>query len=63
LPPLFFDLLKKPEARLPALRLLQGEVYDRRSVPLLEEMRRAIEAVAETPGHPWRPYLSSEPNP
>lgn len=60
LPPLFFDLLKKPEARLPALQLLQGEVYDRRSVPILEQMRRAIQEVADTPGHPWRPYLSPE---
>jgi 1H-pyrrole-2-carbonyl-[peptidyl-carrier protein] chlorinase len=60
LPPLFFDLLKQSEARLPALRLLQGEVYDRRSAPLLERMRRAIQVVEETPGHPWKPYLSPE---
>jgi ABC-type nitrate/sulfonate/bicarbonate transport system ATPase subunit/flavin-dependent dehydrogenase len=60
LPPLFFDLLKRPEARLSALRLLQGEVYDRRAAPILEEMRRAIQEVADKPGHPWRPYLSPE---
>jgi 1H-pyrrole-2-carbonyl-[peptidyl-carrier protein] chlorinase len=60
LPPLFFTLLKQPEARLAALRLLQGEVYDRRSVPILERMRREIQAVVDTPGHPWTPYLSPE---
>jgi 1H-pyrrole-2-carbonyl-[peptidyl-carrier protein] chlorinase len=60
LPPLFFDLLKKPEARLPALQLLQGEVYDRRSVPILETMKNSIQEVANTPDHPWRPYLSPE---
>src|SRR5262249_44822716 len=61
LPPSFFALLKQPEARLGALRLLQGEVYDRRSVPILERMRREIQAVADTPDHPWTPYLSPEP--
>jgi FADH2 O2-dependent halogenase len=60
LPPLFFDLLKQPDARLTALHLLQGEVYDRRSVPILDQMRRAIQEVADTPGHPWRPYLRPE---
>jgi ABC-type nitrate/sulfonate/bicarbonate transport system ATPase subunit/flavin-dependent dehydrogenase len=60
LPPLFFTLLKQPEVRLAALRLLQGQVYDRCSDPVLERMRREIQAVEETPGHPWTPYLSPE---
>jgi ABC-type nitrate/sulfonate/bicarbonate transport system ATPase subunit/flavin-dependent dehydrogenase len=60
LPPLFFDLLKQPDARASALRLLQGEVYDRRSAPVLERMRQAIERVERTPDHPWRAYLSNE---
>jgi 1H-pyrrole-2-carbonyl-[peptidyl-carrier protein] chlorinase len=60
LPPLFFSLLKEPEARVAALRLLQGEVYDRQSVPVLERMRREIQDVVDTPGHPWAPYLSPE---
>jgi FADH2 O2-dependent halogenase len=61
LPPLFFALLKQPEFRLAALRLLQGEVYDRRSVPILERMRDEIQAVEATPDHPWTTYLSPEP--
>jgi FADH2 O2-dependent halogenase len=60
LPPLFFTLLKQPEFRLMALRLLQGEVYDRSSVPILERMRREIQEVADTPGHPWATFLSPE---
>lgn len=60
LPPLFFDLLSQPETRLLALQLLQGEVYDGRSFPILERMRREIQAVAADPAHPWRPYLSPE---
>jgi FADH2 O2-dependent halogenase len=61
LPPLFFNLLKQPDARLAALRLLQGEVYDRDSVPILQRMRREIQAVADTPDHPWTSYLSPDP--
>ncbi len=60
LPPLFFSLLKQPEARLAALRLLQGEVYDRGSDPFLEQMRREIQTVADTPDHPWARYLSPD---
>ena len=51
---------KAKRTLLAALRLLQGEVYDRRSVPILEHMRREIQAVVDTPGHPWTPYLSPE---
>jgi FADH2 O2-dependent halogenase len=60
LPPLFFTMLQQPDVRLAALRLLQGEVYDRCSNPILERMRREIQAVEETPGHPWTAYLSPE---
>jgi len=60
LPPLFFDLLTQPDTRFLALQLLQGQVYDRRSAPILERMRREIAAVERDPAHPWKPYLSSE---
>jgi ABC-type nitrate/sulfonate/bicarbonate transport system ATPase subunit/flavin-dependent dehydrogenase len=63
LPPLFFDLLKKPDTRLAALRLLQGEVYDRRSEPILDVICREMQTVVDTPGHPWSAYLSPEPAP
>jgi FADH2 O2-dependent halogenase len=57
LPHLFLDLISRPEDRWPLLRLLQGDVYDRRSAPVLERMRQSIGKVEQDPGHPWRPYL------
>lgn len=60
LPPLFLDLIGRSESRLQVLRLLQGEVFDRKTVPILEEMRRTIAGVERDPAHPWRPYLSPE---
>jgi ABC-type nitrate/sulfonate/bicarbonate transport system ATPase subunit/flavin-dependent dehydrogenase len=59
LPPLFFHLLQEPDARLPALRLLQGEVYDRRSVPLLERMRLEIQLIADASTHPLKSHLNA----
>ena len=59
LPPLFFDLLKDPEVRLSALQLLQGEVYNRDSAPILQRMRREIDAVANDPAHRLKPYLGA----
>jgi ABC-type nitrate/sulfonate/bicarbonate transport system ATPase subunit/flavin-dependent dehydrogenase len=61
LPPLFLDLIAQPEARGQILRLLQGEVFDRNTVPILEQMRRAIEVVERDPNHRWKPFLYREP--
>jgi ABC-type nitrate/sulfonate/bicarbonate transport system ATPase subunit/flavin-dependent dehydrogenase len=58
LPPLFLDLIAQPDSRVQVLRLLQGEVFDRRTVPVLDEMRRVIKGVEESESHPWRPFLS-----
>jgi ABC-type nitrate/sulfonate/bicarbonate transport system ATPase subunit/flavin-dependent dehydrogenase len=57
LPPLFLDLIKEPGALPQLVRLLQGDVYDRRSVPILEQMREQIAAVEADPRHRWKPYL------
>jgi len=58
LPPLFLDLISRPETRSQLTRLLKGDVYDRASVPILEQMRSAIANVAAEPEHPWRSQLT-----
>jgi flavin-dependent dehydrogenase len=58
LPPAFLDLLSRPEARSQITRLLQGDVYDRASVPVLEEMRALVNKVKSEPAHQWHAQLS-----
>jgi FADH2 O2-dependent halogenase len=60
LPPLFFDLISRPESRSQLTRLLQGDVYDRATVPILSKMREVIKTVTETASHPWRSQLTEE---
>ncbi len=60
LPPLFLNLLSQPDARRQLTQLLQGDVYDRASVPILAQMRAAIQTVAADPGHVWHPELSRD---
>jgi len=60
LPPLFLDLINRPESRWQLTQLLQGDVYDRNAVPILTLMKEQIAAVMNNPGHPWRPHLSAE---
>jgi FADH2 O2-dependent halogenase len=60
LPHVFLDLLSRPAERWPLVRLLQGDVYDRSSAPVLLQMRQGIRKVEEDPSHPWRPYLGPE---
>jgi FADH2 O2-dependent halogenase len=60
LPPLFFDLIAQPETRGQLTRLLQGDVYDRSSVPILGQIRDTIKAVATDRQHPWHPQLSKD---
>jgi FADH2 O2-dependent halogenase len=59
LPPLFLDLVSRADARRQLTLLLQGEVYDRASVPILRQMRDAIKSVSEDLKHPWRAHLNS----
>ena len=60
LPPLFLDLINRPEARWQLTQLLQGDVYDRNAVPILALMQDQIAAVVSNPDHPWRPHLCAE---
>jgi hypothetical protein len=60
LPPLFFDLISRPESRSQLTRLLQGDVYDRATVPILGKMREVIKTVAADSAHPWRSQLAEE---
>jgi len=60
LPPLFFDLIARPDTRGQLTQLLQGDVYDRSSAPILGQMRNTIKAVVADPQHPWRPHLSED---
>ncbi len=60
LPPLFFDLIARPDTRGQLTRLLQGDVYDRSSAPILGRMRNTIKIVAADRQHPWHPHLSED---
>jgi ABC-type nitrate/sulfonate/bicarbonate transport system ATPase subunit/flavin-dependent dehydrogenase len=60
LPPLFFDLISHPDSRSQLTRLLQGDVYDRATVPILGKMREVIKNVAADSAHPWRSQLAEE---
>ena len=60
LPPLFLELIGEPAARHQLTLLLQGDVYERGSAPILEEMQRRVRGVAEDRGHPWHGYVDAE---
>lgn len=49
--PMFTLFIKKSQYRLQVLQLLQGEVFDRESVPVLDAMRKFVNAVEEAPDH------------
>lgn len=55
---LFTYFIDSKEHRLQILQLLQGEVYDRESAPVLDAMRKMIATVEETPGHLWAKELT-----
>ncbi|MEO6596695.1 MAG: tryptophan 7-halogenase, partial [Planctomycetota bacterium] len=57
LPALFLDLLDRDEGREQLRLLLQGEVYEAGSAPVLERMRRSIDEVAADREHPWHAEL------
>lgn len=58
---LFTYFIQSKEHRLQVLQLLQGEVYDRESAPVLDAMRNIIETVESTPGHLWAKHLTDIP--
>jgi 1H-pyrrole-2-carbonyl-[peptidyl-carrier protein] chlorinase len=59
--PLFTHFIQSKEHRLEVLRLLQGEVYDRKDVPVLDAMRQYIRAVEQSPDHLFKKHLSDIP--
>ena len=59
--PLFTHFIQSKEHRLGVLRLLQGEVYDRKDVPVLDAMRKYIRKVEESPDHFFKSHLSDIP--
>jgi FADH2 O2-dependent halogenase len=59
--PLFTHFIQSKEHRLEVLRLLQGEVYDRKDVPVLDAMRKYIKSVEESDNHIFKSHLSSIP--
>lgn len=62
--PLFTHFIQSKKHRHQVLQLLQGEVYDRQEVPVLDAMREYIEQVEKTEGHLLEPALDrSLPNP
>jgi FADH2 O2-dependent halogenase len=58
--PLFTQFIQSPTYRHQVLQLLQGDVYDRRDVPVLDAMRKYIAAVEETQGHLLRAHLDPD---
>ncbi len=58
---LFTHFVEHPDYRLQILELLQGEVYQRENVPVLDEMRQLIHTVETTEGHVWKPFLGDIP--
>jgi FADH2 O2-dependent halogenase len=59
--PLFTYFISSKEHRLQVLQLLQGEVFDRTDVPVLEAMRKFIEAVENNENHIFRQRLTDIP--
>ena len=59
--PLFTRFLRSEEYRRDALRLLQGEVFDRDEVPVLEKMRSYVKTVESSENHLFRRYLTNIP--
>jgi FADH2 O2-dependent halogenase len=59
--PLFTHFIQSKKYRIEVLRLLQGEVYDRKEVAVLKAMREYIETVEKTENHIFRSRLTSIP--
>ena len=59
--PLFTIFMQSKKYREQVHRLLQGEVYDKKEVPVLEAMRKYIETVENTENHIFKEKLSDVP--
>jgi len=58
---LFTYFIQSKEHRLGVLRLLQGEVYERDEVPVLDAMRGFIKTVESSDDHIFKQYLTDIP--
>ena len=56
--PVFTYSIQSKDFRLQVLQLLQGEVYDRKDAPVLDEMRRFVETVENSKDHMFKGQLS-----
>ena len=56
--PLFTHFIQSKQHRLEVLRLLQGEVYDRKEVPVLDAMRNYIDTVEKSEKHLMKKSLT-----
>jgi len=59
--PLFTHFIQSKTHRIEVLRLLQGEVYNRGEVPVLDAMRKYIESVEKADQHLLKDKLTSIP--
>lgn len=59
--PLFTYFIQSKEHRLEILQLLQGEVFDRSQVPVLDAMRKYIQAVESAENHLLKGKLTEIP--
>ena len=59
--PLFTYFVQNKKYRLQILRLLQGEVFDRDTVPVLDSMREFIEMADKSSGHLFYDKLADFP--
>jgi FADH2 O2-dependent halogenase len=59
--PLFTYFIQSKEHRLEVLQLLQGEVFDRSQVPVLDAMRKYIEIVESSDNHLLKGRLTDMP--
>lgn len=57
--PLFTHFIQSKAHRIEVLRLLQGEVYDRKDVPVLQAMRDYIDTVERSDNHLFKNALTS----
>ena len=54
---LFTYFINDPKYRLDVLKLLQGDVYDDATPPVLEKMRSMVAEVEQHEKHPWHKLL------
>lgn len=59
--PIFTHFIQSKDYRLEVLQLLQGEVFDRESVPVLDAMRSYIKKVEESDNHIFKGQLTAIP--